>query len=128
MKRFLIFTVLFPPLALLVYTSPLVVHEGVPKLGFIIYLMEFAYVLAVVPGWVAAATDWMLSATPFYVRMTASMAVAAVMAHLVARYLGDSMDVSEIVTVALTGAIPAAVCSWLSVQPLGEVIRGRAMV
>jgi hypothetical protein len=128
MKRFLMFTVLFPPLALLVYTSPLVIQEGVPKLGFIIYLMEFAYVLAVVPCWLAAATDWMLSARPSYVRMTASMAVAAVMAHLVARYLGDSMDVSEIVTVALTGAVPAAVCSWLSGQPLGEVIRGRAMV
>jgi hypothetical protein len=116
MKRFLVFTALFPPLALLVYTAPLFIHDGIPRFDFIVFLLGFAYVLATIPGWVAAGTDWMLSAKPFHVRAIASMAVAAVLAQLVAWYLGNPMYVSEIVTVALTGAIPAALCSWLSDQ------------
>jgi hypothetical protein len=121
MKRFLVFTVLFSPLALLVYTTPLVIHEGFPKLDFVIFLMGLAYVLATVPGWMAAGVDWMLSAKPFYIRAVASMAVAAAMAQLVAWYLGNPMYLSELVTVALTGAIPAAVCSWLSGQQFGKM-------
>jgi hypothetical protein len=120
MKRFLVFTVLFSPLALLVYVAPLVIHEGFPKLDFLIFLMGFAYVLAVVPGWVAAGVDWMLAAKPFYVRVIATMAVAAAMGQWVAWYLGNPMNSSEMITVALTGAIPAAVCSWLSALPFGS--------
>jgi len=120
MKRFLVFTALFSPLALLVYVTPLVIHEGAPKLDFVMFLMGFAYVLAIVPGWVAACADWMLSAKPFYLRAIASMAVAAVMAQLVAWYLGNLMVRSEMIAVTLTGAIPAAVCSWLSGRQFGR--------
>ena len=114
MKRLLIFSVLFPPLALLVYIIPLLFTEGVPKLDFLLTLVGLAYMFALVPAWVTAGVDWVLSATPFYLRVVATMAIAAVMAHLVARYMADPMDLREIITVALTGAIPAAVCTWLS--------------
>jgi hypothetical protein len=112
MKRFLIFTVLFSPLALVVYVIPFAYVEGVPEPGFVLYLMGFAYALAIVPGWVAAIADWLLSAKRFH--FISTMVVGAGMAHLVAWYMGDPMYPQEIISVALTGAIPAAVCSWLS--------------
>src|SRR4051812_30416198 len=62
MKRLLIFTALFPPLALLVYVAPLVLNEGVPKADFIVFLIGAAYVLAIVPAGLAAAADGILSA------------------------------------------------------------------
>lgn len=114
MKRLLIFTALFPPLALLVYVAPLVLNEGVPKADFIVFLIGAAYVLAIVPAGLAAAADGMLSAKPLAIRMGAAIAAAVVTAHLVARSIGDSMSISEVVTVAGAAAIPAAVCSWLS--------------
>jgi hypothetical protein len=42
------------------------------------------------------------------------------MAQLVAWYLGNLMVRSEMIAVTLTGAIPAAVCSWLSGQQFGR--------
>jgi hypothetical protein len=123
MKRFLIFTALFPPLALLVYVTPMAVTEGFPELGFVFYMMGFAYMLALVPAWVAAGTDWALSAKPPYFRLVATMAVAAAMAHLIAGYLGDPMYLREIIYVALTGAIPAAICSLLANGRIGMLHR-----
>ena len=114
MKRLLIFSALFPPLALLFYVTPLLLTEGVPKLEFLIQLLGLAYMFAIVPAWVVAGTDWLLSARRFHV--VATMVVATAMAHLVARYIADPMGPREVIYVALTGAIPAAVCSWLSGQ------------
>ncbi len=112
MKRFFVFSALFPPLALLFYVAPLLISEGVPKVDFLFTLVGLAYVFALIPALVVAGADWLLSAKPFHV--IATMAFAAVMAHLLARYFGNPMDHQEIILVTLTGAIPAAVCSWLS--------------
>ena len=112
MKRFFIFSACFPPLALVVYVTPLLVTEGVPNMDFQFTLLGLAYMFAIVPAWIAAGVDQLLSARQFHV--VATMAVAAVMIHLLARYLGDPMDHQEIILVALTGAIPGAVCSWIS--------------
>ena len=75
-------------------------------------LFGLAYMFAIVPAWLAAGTDWALSAKPFY--SVATMAVAAATAHLVARYFGNPMNHQEFILVALAGEIPATVCSWLS--------------
>lgn len=97
---------------MLVYVTPLLVTEGVPKLEFLMQLLGLAYMFVIIPACVAAGIDWALSAKPFHV--AATMVVAVAMAHLVARYFGNPMDHQEIVLVTLTGAIPSAVCSWLS--------------
>ncbi len=116
MKRIPIFSALFPPLALLFYVSPLLISEGVPKVDFLLTLVGLAYMFALVPALVVAGADWTLSAKPFYLRLIPTMAVAAVLAHAIAWYFGDPMDLREIIFVAATGAIPAAVCSWLSAR------------
>ena len=114
MKRFLIFTALFPALALLVYlAADPVWRDGgpLPGIGFLTWLMGIAYALAVIPAWLTAGVDWALSGKPLYLRLLATMLVAAIAAELVARYLGQPyLDFAT----ALTGAIPAAACSWLS--------------
>ena len=116
MKRFLIFTVLFPPLVPLVYIAadPVLLRDP-PGICFLTWLMGYAYVLAIVPAWLTAGVDWALSRQPLYVRLIATMPTAAVLAELVARSLGQpGLDV----TTALMGAIPAALCS--SVVALAE--------
>ena len=111
MTRVLIFTVLFPPLVPLVYmAADPVLLRNPPGIGFLTWLMGYAYVLAIVPAWLTAGVDWALSRQPLYVRLIATMPVAAILAELVARSLGQpGFDV----TTALMGAIPAALCSLI---------------
>lgn len=115
MKRVLVFTALFPPLVLSVYiASDQLWREGFPGPGFLGWLLGIAYVLALIPAWLTAAIDRALSRQPLYVRLIATMSAAAILAELVARYMGQpNFDVP----VAMAGAIPAAVCSWLSDSP-----------
>ena len=112
MKRLFVFTCLYPPLVLLIYTAAdNALSEGLPGVGFLSWLLAIAYAVAVVPAWLLAGFDWALSDRPLYVRLLAIMPVSAILAELVARYLSQPhFDVP----VAIGGAIPAAVCSWLS--------------
>lgn len=111
MKRFLIFSVLFPPLALLVFIAPDVMARGdFPEVRLILGLLGLVYLFTLIPAWVAAGTDWLLSEKPFYLRFVATTIVATVVAVLTARYLGERGEVAKVV---LMGAIPAAICSLL---------------
>jgi hypothetical protein len=119
MKRILIFTVLFPPLALLVFVVPdMITTRDFMEAGMLIWMLGWAYMVAVVPAWLTAGVDWVLSARPLYLRLVATMAVAAIMAVLSARYgFGQK---GEYLYFGLMGAIPAAVCSWLSSETQKE--------
>ena len=113
MKRFLIFTVLFPPLALVVFVAPDVIggSRDFLEIGLLVWMSGFAYLFAVIPAGLTAGVDWALSAKPFYLRLVATMAVAAIMAELIAHNIGQR---GEVLTYGLIGAIPAAICSLLS--------------
>lgn len=116
MTRFAIFTVLFPPLVALAFivldmrdvVSPGNVGEMVL---FFLWISMFAYMLAIVPAWVTAGVDWALSEKPLYLRLAATMIVAGAMAVLIALEMGQRYDM---LIYAAMGAIPAAICSWLS--------------
>jgi hypothetical protein len=112
MKRLVIFTVLFPPLALVVFIVPDVIsHRDLLEMGLLFWMLGYAYLIAVIPAWLTAGVDGALSAKPLYLRLVATMAAATILAVLTARYLGQR---GETLTFGLIGAIPAAVCSWLS--------------
>jgi hypothetical protein len=114
MMRLLIYTTLFPPLALIVYiVADQLLQEGVPDVGFLSWLLGIAYVLALGPAWLTAAVDWMLAKRSLALRLIITMAAAAFFAELVASYMGQPRFDWP---VAFTGAIPAAVCSWLSAR------------
>jgi hypothetical protein len=116
MKRVLVFTALFPPLVAVLFivlvTPDVVSPRDVPEMGlFFFWISGFAYLWAIVPGLLTAGVDWALSEKPLYLRLVATMVVAGFMSVLMARQFGQR---GEVLTFAAMGAIPAAVCSWLS--------------
>jgi hypothetical protein len=119
MKRFLIFTVLFPPLALAVFTAPDTFGKH-PLLDW--WVVGPAYMLAIIPAWLAAGVDWALSAKPIYLRIVATAVAGAVITGSVALFLwGFFAGYWPVLMAGLVGAIPAAVCSWLSGKHKGSV-------
>jgi hypothetical protein len=106
MKRFLIFAVLFPPLALIVFTAP----EGFKN---VLDWIVGAYAIALIPALLLAWVDWAFSAKPFRVMKTA--VTAALAAVLIVRVmLGAADELWPALMVGLVAGVPAAVCSSLS--------------
>lgn len=106
MKRLFIFAVLFPPLALVVFTAP----DGFKNL---VDWIVMAYAIAIVPALLLAWVDWALSETRL--RVVGTAVTAALTSVLIVRFMsGVSDDLWSFLMVGLVGGIPAAVCSWLS--------------
>ncbi|MFZ3359297.1 MAG: hypothetical protein WA177_11085 [Xanthobacteraceae bacterium] len=112
MKRLLIFTVLFPPLALAVFMAPDTLRKY-PLLDW--WVVGLAYVVAIIPAWSTAGVDWALSAKPAYLRIVGTAVTGAAITDSVALFLwGFFAGYWPVLMAGLVGAIPAAVCSWLS--------------
>jgi hypothetical protein len=108
MKRFLIFTLLFPPLALAVFTAPDGFKNFLDWLGY-------SYLLAIILAWLTLAVDWKLSAKPTHVRIVGTTFAGAAITGSIALFLWDgSGEFFPALMAVLVGAVPAAVCSWLS--------------
>ena len=108
MKRFLIFSALFPLLALAVFTAPDAFKH---YLDWLVY----AYLAAIIPAWITAATDWKLSAKPSIHRIAGTALTGAAITGLIAGLLwGGFSEFFSAFMALLVGAIPAALCSWLS--------------
>ena len=107
MKRFLIFTLLFPPLALAVFNAP----DGFKN--FFDWLVG-AYTLALIPAWLMAGVDWKLSEKP--TRIVGTTIAGALLGGSVAAFLWDGPEefFFPALMCILVAAVPAAVCSWLS--------------
>jgi hypothetical protein len=108
MKRFLVFTALVPPLALVIFNAPdVVMHHDFKLLDPMTF--GLTYTITVIPAWILAAVDWKL-------RNIAGTTIAgAAIAYLAAFGIGfPFMGVPATLMIGLTGGIPAAACSWLS--------------
>ena len=117
MKRFLIFTALFPPLALAVFVAPDTFGKY-PLLDW--WVVGPAYGVAIIPAWLTAGMDWALSAKPPYRRIVGTVVTGAVITDSVALFMwGFFAGYWPVLMAGLVGAIPAAVCSWLSGQHKG---------
>jgi branched-subunit amino acid transport protein len=82
-----------------------------------------AYVVAIIPAWLTAGADWALSAKPTYLRIVGTAVAGAVITDSVALFMwGFFAGYWPVLMAGLVGAIPAAVCSWLS----SEKQNGRA--
>jgi hypothetical protein len=107
-KRFLIFTVLFPPLALVVFNAPDVIMRHDFRLLDLVTL-SVAYTLAVIPALILAWVD------QAFHRLAGTTIAGAAIAYLAALIIGfPFLDYRATLMIGLIGAIPAAVCSWLS--------------
>jgi len=108
MKRFFIFTLLFPPLALAVFTAP----DGFKNF---LDLSGYAYPAAIIPAWLAAGVDWKRSAKPTDLRIVGTTLAGAVITGSFALFMwGGVPEFFPALMAMLVGAIPASVCSWLS--------------
>jgi hypothetical protein len=114
MKRLLIFTVLFPPIALAVFTAP-------DTFKNFFDWMWIAYTVAVIPAWLMAGVDWTLSAKPTYLRIVGTAVAAGLIGDFIAFFLwGGLRELFPALMAGLVGAVPAAVCSWLSSKTNGS--------
>lgn len=108
MKRFLIFTLLYPPLALAVFTAP----DGFKNL---LNWLGYAYLLAIILAWLTMAVDWKLSAKPTLLRIMGTTCAGAVITGSIGIFLWDEpREFLPFLMVVLVGAVPAAVCACLS--------------
>lgn len=114
MKRLLIFSALFPPLALVVFIAPEAIsHRAIPS--YFWGSIPFAYLGAMCPAWFSAAMDRALSTSPTYLRILSTVVTAALITDAIALFMWGSVESYWPVFMAgLVGAIPAAICSWLS--------------
>ena len=114
MKRFLVFTALFPPLALIVFNAPDVITRHDFKL-LDLTAFGLAYGVAIIPAWLTSGVDWTLSAKPTSLRIVGTAVAGAVITGSVALFMwGFFAGTWPVLMAGLVGAIPAAVCSWLS--------------
>ena|ERR1700722_11826332 len=118
MKRFLIFTALFPPLALVIFNAPDVIMRHDFRLLDLVTL-SLAYAFAVIPALILAWVD-----QAFHSLAGTTIAGAAI-AYLAALSIGfPFLDYRSILMIGLIGAIPAAVCSGLSGEKQKEGMDG----
>ena len=126
MQRFLVFTFLFPPLALVVFNTPDMIAGRFSLMNFTSLLQ--AYVIAVFPAWLLAAVDRRLSAKPASLPIVGTTGAGMLMGVAVALVLlgGEVDEFLPVLMLGLLGAIPAAVCSWLSSLSLASKVREQA--
>jgi hypothetical protein len=118
MKRFLIFLFLFPAVATVSFYVVLYVLTGavVDSLSG----PGIMYLVSIGPGLVLALVDWLVAKAPIpAVIGTTLFAYGALVL-----FLAWDGSAEDILALGLIGAIPAAVCSWLSSEkPNGRTQR-----
>ena len=109
MKRLLIFTALYPLLALAIFVAS---GRNVMEIG---WMLGFAYLFGIMPALASGTVDAVLGAKPIYLRMTAAALAGALVLLNEMIYFEQSLSSGPtFLLVSLIGGIPAAVCSWLS--------------
>ena len=110
MKRFLIFVFLFPGIATAVFFALVTIAIALPDNPEVV---GWGYVVGVVPALVCAVVDLFLRKTriPAIIGTTLVGYGIAVLAGLT---IFDYGLIGKILAFGLIGAIPAALCSWLS--------------
>jgi hypothetical protein len=108
MKRFLIFAFVFPPIALVIFNIPdVVMRHDFRSLDIATLGMAYTFVIipALIPAWVDHA----------FRSLEATTIAGGLMSTSIALFLWSGFaEASSVLMAALVGAVPAAVCSWLS--------------
>lgn len=127
MKRFLIFTALYPPLVLLGLIATVSEIQRNLDVGELLWMLGIAYLGGLVPAWLSATADWGLSKEKTYVRVlgTAVAGAAAVMVAITVLHFGEMLRGATFLMIALISGIPAAVCSWLSDKSMNQKMSGK---
>jgi hypothetical protein len=115
MRRFLIFALLYPLLVNVIFMVISVALLGRFFLSIILHTLGWGLATALVPAIALAFVDWFLAArlrlTP---RVVSTALVGYAIALAVALTAWDRSIWFETLIFPLAGAVPAAICSWLS--------------
>jgi peptidoglycan/LPS O-acetylase OafA/YrhL len=109
MNRFLIFLLLFPAVATASFYAVLSILTGAAQdsgSGPV-----FMYLFFIVPGLLVALLDWLVAKSSIPAVIATTLVTFGLSVLAMAWALGSS---KQILALGLIGAIPAAVCSWLS--------------
>jgi hypothetical protein len=109
MKRFLIFLFLFPAIATISFYAVLYILTGAVVDSF--SGPAFIYAVAMGPGVVVALLDWLIAKTPVPPVIGTTLVLYGALVLL----LGWDGSTRQIFALGIIGAIPAALCSWLSI-------------
>jgi hypothetical protein len=109
MKRFLIYLLLFPAVATASFYAVVYILTGAVVDSF--SGPGIMYAISIGPALVVALVDWCIARTRIPVVVATTLFAYGVSVLLVASSLGLH---KVILALGLIGAIPAAVCSWLS--------------
>jgi len=113
MKRVGVFLLVGPLLGLtviLILTARIVVPH--PGIHISAYFLAFAYLASLIPAIAAALADLWLAAKTW--QLLGAACVGAIAAVLEMLLLHGQVTVLQLLAFGLSGALPAAVCSWLS--------------
>jgi hypothetical protein len=115
MRRIVIFVLLFPLMAFLVVIATSL-FDGKSPANFADFRfgLEVAYIFGLLPALLCCALDWFLRSNPY--RITRTTALGAVISTpLWILFASPRLGWFLIVVSGIClGAIPAAICSWLS--------------
>jgi hypothetical protein len=120
MRRFLIFALLGPPVGLAVMmalTSYISERAIIPDARLLTYGLPLAFMMGIVPALFAALADWWFApGLGFWPRIGATFlagyAVTVVAGLIIFSQANNSL--LDMMAFGFVGAIPAAICSWLS--------------
>ncbi len=116
MKRMMIFTALYAPIALVIFNLPDVIQRHDFRL-LDFAMLGLAYPITLAPALLSGTVDWKLSAAPIYFRLPVAALTGTVtlMAEIIVFSFGEILaSAVSVLMIALIGAVPAAVCSLLS--------------
>jgi uncharacterized membrane protein len=120
MKRFVIFGLLFPPIAfvlafwIMLQIANIASGEHITAEYHQVMLLPLAYVLAIVPALLTAWVDHVVAHRPYRILWTALAGYVLVYLPLIAPMMAKFLHGPEMAVFGITGAIPAAICSWLA--------------
>jgi hypothetical protein len=115
MTRFLIFLLLFSAIATASFYAVLYILTGAAMdsgSGPV-----FMYLVFIVPGLLVALLDWLVAKTSVPAVIATTLLTYGLSVLALSWLLGSS---KQILALGLIGAIPAAVCSWLSSEKQKE--------
>ncbi|MBX3553630.1 MAG: hypothetical protein KIT85_02145 [Pseudolabrys sp.] len=118
MRRFLIFAILGPPLGFVTLFWGLLGALGEPPTidaGQIV-LLPMAYALGLVPALIAAAFDEYLArrGTPARILWTALLSCLTGFLPILTSVIAGNVHGPYVLAFGLVGAVPGAICAWLS--------------
>jgi hypothetical protein len=109
MNRFLIFLLLFPAIATVSFYA--VVYSLSGAVVDSVSGPVLMYLVFIVPGLLVALLDWLVAKTSVPAVIATTLAAYGLSVLAMGWGLGSS---KQVLALGLIGAIPAAVCSWLS--------------